>query len=86
MEKVFEVLNDKLVEYESRNEYLRKEVLRLEDENKKVSMEYEMLKADNEGFMRDNASLTDEIKRQNNVISALKNKIKELEGDSDNGN
>ena len=82
MEKVLEVLNDKLVEYENRINYLRSEVVRLEDEAKKVSMKYEMLKADNEGFMRDYVSLTDEIKRQDKVISDLKKKIAELEGDS----
>lgn len=80
MEKVLEVLNDKLVEYENRNEYLRKEVLRLEGENKKLLTEYEMLKAN----LKNNVVLTDEIKRQDRVISDMKKKITELEGDCEN--
>lgn len=86
MKKILEVLNDKLVEYEARNEYLRKEVLRLEDENKKVSMEVEVVKADNESLMREAVGYTDELERQDKVISALKKKIKALEGDCNNGN
>ena len=82
MEKVLEVLNDKLVENENRINYLRSEVVRLEDETKKVSMENEMHKADNETLLKNNVALTDEIKRQNRVISDLKKKIAELEGDS----
>jgi chromosome segregation ATPase len=82
MEKVMEVLNDKLVECENRINYLRSEVVRLEDEKKKLLTEYEMLKADNETLLKNNVALTDEIKRQNRVISDLKKKIEELEGDS----
>ena len=82
MEKVLEVLNDKLVENENRINYLRSEVVRLEDETKKVSMENEMHKADNETLLKNNVALTYEIKRQNRVISDLKKKIAELEGDS----
>ena len=43
MEKVLEVLNDKLVEYENRIDYLRNEKLRLETENKKLTTENELL-------------------------------------------
>jgi predicted nucleic acid-binding Zn-ribbon protein len=84
MKKILEIVNDKLVEYESRNEYLRSEVLRLEDENKKLTMEIEVAKADNESLMTSNSSLSGELTRQDKVISSLKKKIEELEGDSKN--
>ena len=41
-----------------------------------------MLKADYETLLKKNVALKDEIKRQNRVISDLKKKIAELEGDS----
>lgn len=84
MKGILKVLNEKLEENESRIDYLRNEILRLEEEKKKLTMDIEMLEADNETLLKNNVALTDEIKRQNRVISDLKKKIAELEGDCEN--
>ena len=76
---IMKLVDSKLAEDEMRIEYLRGEV-------DKLNKELETVRFDNVGFQEENKSLVNEVKRQDEVITSLKKKIKALEGACNNGN
>jgi chromosome segregation ATPase len=76
---IMKLVDEKLAEDEMRIEYLRGEV-------DKLNKELETVRFDNEGLLQENKSLINEVKRQDAVITDLKETVKVLKGDCNNGN
>lgn len=76
---IMKLVDSKLAEDEMRIGYLRGEIDRL-------GKELESVRIDNEGLLQENKSLVDKVKRQDAVITDLKETVKVLKGDCDNAN